>query len=913
MSSKKSQVFNNAYIDLYRPAGAPLIKKSRKRANPRPFVPKVCPPGKIYNPETRRCKNIPKGVTPKVCPPGKIYNPETRRCKTITKPPIITNYYTEFKPRGVPNRKPIRPETANYMNAVNWSKNGTPQSFESLNKYLLKYKPGGVPNRKPIRPETANYMNAVNWSKNGTPQSFESLNKYLLKHKPGGVPNRKPIRPETANYMNAVNWSKNGTPQSFESLNNYLLKHKPGGVPNRKPIRPETANYMNAINWSKNGTPVGIQRIVQANRLRKSILVKRAARLWKQKSNQTRESKQKANLFRSEKLASKYGKLWKTKLERKALPTDWPGDLQATNVQDYLNDYMKRNKKGQPIEFSKLMGVAGENRCVSQEFKPSKAQALVHAVARGMIQTRSPNRGILTWHSTGSGKTCTLACVMHAYWYTTKRIVFCSSKEGIKANGPKEFVHCLNKFFNMNIDEKKFRKRISMPSAGANGFTFATLANKIGADKQYALTDKKYLDNTVLLIDEVQNLFKPAPAQEKEHKALERFLLTDRDNSRYLKVFIATATPGDTPEEIVKLLNLVRDPTKPPITTDTKTFEIATRGLVSYVNNDNDTTKFPTVKSVIHETVMSDKHYEEYIKKYTDDLKKKSAKVKFSLSRKYSSMAGGDPSKFPDLASFSSKLERMMKNINEFNTHKHYIYSSFYTRRQPGIRVVEMILEKLGYTKLTTALAKTNPGPAKRYCMMTTTDLQGVGAEKPILDVYNKENNRDGKICQLMLASQKFNEGLDLKAVRHIHLLEPLLSQAAVTQTIGRGRRNCSHRQYEDMKQWNVTVHEYFSKLPQDSKVPNVDRLVKEEQGQMKDSPVESMRQILRNNAFDCKTMRAFHNVQDSHTKCTYASESPKSPPRVEKKKKQTPIKPTQRLTNLNRLKRNIFGGQGRF
>ena len=887
MSSKKSQVLNNAYIDLYRPTGAPLVTKGRKPATKRPFVPKVCPPGKIYNPETRRCKNIPKATT-----------------KGIPKAPIINNFYTKYKPRGVPNRKLIRPT------------------------------------------ETTNYMNAVNWSKNGTPKLVESLNNFIRKHKPGGVLNRKPIRPETANYMNAVNWSKNGPPPSYETLNNYLRKHKPGGVLNRKPIRPETANYLNAVNWSKNGTPVGIQRIIQADRLRKSILVKRAARLWKEKSNKTKESKQMANLFRSEKLASKYGKLWKTKLEKKALPTDWPDDLQATNVQDYLNDYMERTKKGQPIEFSKLMGVAGENRCTSQEFKPSKAQALVHAVARGMIHTRSPNRGILTWHSTGSGKTCTLACVMHAYWYTTKRIVFCSSKEGIKANGPKEFVHCLNKFFNMNIDEKAFRKRISMPSAGANGFSFATLANKIGADKQYALTDKKYLDNAVLLIDEVQNLFKPAPAQEKEHKALEKFLLTDRDNSRYLKVFIATATPGDTPEEIVKLLNLVRDPTKPPITTDKKTFEIGTRGLVSYVNNDNDTTKFPTVKSVIHETVMSDKHYEEYIKKYTEDLKKKSAKVKFSLSRKYSSMAGGDPSKFPDLASFSSKLERMMKNINEFNTHKHYIYSSFYTRRQPGIRVVELILEKLGYTKLTTALAKTNPGPGKRYCMMTTTDLQGVGAEKPILDVYNKENNRDGKICQLMLASQKFNEGLDLKAVRHIHLLEPLLSQAAVTQTIGRGRRNCSHRQYEDMKQWNVTVHEYFSKLPRDSKAPNVDRLVKEEQGQMKDSPVESMRQILRNNAFDCKTMRAFHNAQDSHTKCTYASGSrqvsPKTSPRVEPKRRPqtpfrrpttpirrpqtpfrrpptpfrrptTPIKRTQSLTNLNRLKRSIFGGQGVF
>ena len=50
-----------------------------------PEPPKICPPGKIYNPRTRRCVKaavVAPGADPLLapCPPGKIRNPVTRRC-----------------------------------------------------------------------------------------------------------------------------------------------------------------------------------------------------------------------------------------------------------------------------------------------------------------------------------------------------------------------------------------------------------------------------------------------------------------------------------------------------------------------------------------------------------------------------------------------------------------------------------------------------------------------------------------------------------------------------------------------------------------------------------------------------------------------------------------------------------------
>lgn len=40
---------------------------------------RVCPPGKLFNPKTKRCKT----VKIKTCPPGKVMNPKTKRCNKI--------------------------------------------------------------------------------------------------------------------------------------------------------------------------------------------------------------------------------------------------------------------------------------------------------------------------------------------------------------------------------------------------------------------------------------------------------------------------------------------------------------------------------------------------------------------------------------------------------------------------------------------------------------------------------------------------------------------------------------------------------------------------------------------------------------------------------------------------------------
>lgn len=59
--------------------------------------------------------------------------------------------------------------------------------------------------------------------------------------------------------------------------------------------------------------------------------------------------------------------------------------------------------------------------------------------------------------------------------------------------------------------------------------------------------------------------------------------------------------------------------------------------------------------------------------------------------------------------------------------------------------------------------------------------------------MYNSPQNAHGGIIDLLLISATGTEGLDLKRVRHIHIMEPYWTWLRIRQIIGRGVRNGSH------------------------------------------------------------------------------------------------------------------------
>ena len=509
------------------------------------------------------------------------------------------------------------------------------------------------------------------------------------------------------------------------------------------------------------------------------------------------------------------------------LPSDWPVDLRQPGLKKYLLKYYAKSKDQWPVKTMPLTAPAGTNRCAygsNAEPKMTVPQALLHAVARGMTPV---NHGLLAWHSTGSGKTCSAAAIMDAYWKNPgKEIVFCTSVEAKAANPPETFRKCLNTFLKRGISEAAMTRRVKF-------FSFAQLAHYLqlhrGSGPVSERTKREgLLENAVLIIDEVQNLLKPLPNQVTEHKVLYDYLVNNAlDN---LHVYILTATPGETPQDIADLLNLIRDRRVPPIKPNEPidVFKEKIRGLVQWYDTNNDLSRFPRVTFKEPNTCnMSDTHYAAYAKALREDLAKRQVAFPtpkyFALSRKYSNHM---LTKTGSLSEFSCKIPQIHDKLRKYPDQKHWIYSAFYENRGYGqgvMAVKNTLVQELGYEELTPRMAKQmvlsgNFSAKPRFCVLTTTKLENRNQLTDLLAVYNHNLNVNGALCHVMLASQKFNEGVDLKAVRHIHLLEPLLSEGMRQQAIGRARRSCSHFQLKNMSDWTVKIHEYMSIYPTQSK-----------------------------------------------------------------------------------------------
>jgi hypothetical protein len=395
------------------------------------------------------------------------------------------------------------------------------------------------------------------------------------------------------------------------------------------------------------------------------------------------------------------------------------------------------------------------------------------------------------------------------------------------------------------------------------GYDNARIYDALKQVKISGFDDYVDLDHTCLIIDEVHNLFRPLPNQAEKHRYVLSHIADPKVHPS-MKVVIMTATPGDSVQDIMQLINIVRDPTHPPVTPpdvesaeDMKRFKHDIRGLVSFFDMSNDTTKFPTVTdNGVMKYPMSTSHFEKYVEAYKgvkdqfkdyDTLAKQNQLAKYwQGARKYSNMLYNFE-KGMKLTEFSSKLPALLDNIKKYPAEKQYVYSSFYENRgsSQGILAISKQLETMGYRQLTVKEAKQYytkvksgndggkskaetkevltkmPSKGKRFILAIQKEIGEEGTTSAgrnlnyLIDIYNHPDNKNGDYVHMFLASQGFNEGIDLKGVRHIHFFEPLVTMASDLQTIGRARRYCSHSALDRSKgEWSVQIHRYLSDFP---------------------------------------------------------------------------------------------------
>jgi hypothetical protein len=157
-----------------------------------------------------------------------------------------------------------------------------------------------------------------------------------------------------------------------------------------------------------------------------------------------------------------------------------------------------------------------------------------------------------------------------------------------------------------------------------------------------------------------------------------------------------------------------------------------------------------------------------------------------------------------------------------------FTYSRFV---RTGALFLALVLEANGYTpwqRDSTLLLDGNQSKAGRQCANCPQKERGHGSDHKFvpakyvlltgdqelspnnaksIDAARALENKDGGQIKIVIGSQIAAEGLDLRFVREIHVMDPWFHLNKTEQIIGRGIRFCSHSAIKDNRLHNTTVY----------------------------------------------------------------------------------------------------------
>ena len=557
-------------------------------------------------------------------------------------------------------------------------------------------------------------------------------------------------------------------------------------------------------------------------------------------------------------------------------------------------------------EKRKFKGTAGANpQCDFSIPKIGAHQMAVYEFAR-ILASRSPKdingiRGMLCFHSVGSGKTATSLGVALAFWGTKRNIVLATTPENNRDNNAHVYTENLFKFYPDHVklvfkdaqlpeftrapfgrqvsafgstmsagDALKRwcadRKNVGPVSRRIKTYSFTELASDLGFQgtggvgranpEGEALLMGKYGKQTkkepskaigsVLIMDEVQSLFKPSGTSEDYIKAANwlRAELTNAKYKKHMYVFALTGTPGGTVSDILSVVNFVRPLNVPSIRPeDLNKHPEWLKGFVSYVELRGDTSVYgnKNVQNIFSE--MDPKYYAGFLKtiKTLTDAQLKAEKrpgymkdaigagdalaTKTAITGLYSNdelarlsrrdLTGGIPAVIrfgPKMSILSPKLREVLKRVLS-TPGKQYMYvinaSTAFT--------IMAVLDSMGYSNYVPSASPLGAG--KRYAFYKSGSYSYKGKTVKIeakqLNAMKKAlaapSNINGDNIKIVLATGTYYQGLDTPGLTGVHIVDPLHDVAADIQAVGRALRMCGHAKSAGKL---ASIYRYFSTVP---------------------------------------------------------------------------------------------------
>jgi hypothetical protein len=219
-----------------------------------------------------------------------------------------------------------------------------------------------------------------------------------------------------------------------------------------------------------------------------------------------------------------------------------------------------------------------------------------------------------------------------------------------------------------------------------------------------------------------------------------------------------------------------------------------------------------------------------------------------------------------EIKKYSSKIssvcQQIMKSKGVILVYARYISG--------GILPIALALEELGFTRARDGKSLFEKAPTEPIDAITLEPKSKYTQSKPFqgakytmitgdkgftpdsvadIKMLTTDDNADGSKIKVVLISQAGSEGVDLKFIRQVHIIDPWYNMNRIEQIIGRAVRNCSHKKLP-FSQRNVEIYLYGTLLKND--VEESADLYVYRLAELKAVQIGNISRVLKSIAVDC-------------------------------------------------------------
>ena len=324
---------------------------------------------------------------------------------------------------------------------------------------------------------------------------------------------------------------------------------------------------------------------------------------------------------------------------------------------------------------------------------------------------------------------------------------------------------------------------------------------------------------------------------------------------------------------------------------DSETLQISEQRMGVQISN----IVYPNVNVLSRKEEINDVNYKKLyggnaLLKNDTGIMKNTSKRQFRYSNNYRKLVSYPLFDLENIGLVSAKIKNLLEGL-VISKSKGIIF--IYTEFIPsGVLPLSFALEHLGFEKYSgnildypewkkgsdsgstkrepidyewNNISQKKSGSFKRAKYITLTGNTSISPnnEEEIKELVS-ERNKNGENIKIVIGTVVASEGLDLKNIREIHILDPWYHLSRVEQIIGRGIRFCSHTSLKDKRDRNVTVYMHVAGLKKDTESIDTYTYRKAEE---KASVIGQVETILKENAIDCYLNKQINHIKKNQIK----------------------------------------------